>query len=175
MSLSRKRKRELKQLRSVAEDVLQDQRVVLGRAGVVLQEASRQARLLSDEQIAPRVQDALHNARPAVDRGVVAARNAVSNIRRVSAPVVTGALLSTVRALDAVNDDRARSASRSLLSLGQRGGFIEAPKRRGGGSIVGVAVAILAVVGIGYALWQTFRADDELWIAGDEGNSPVSE
>lgn len=174
MSLSRKRKRELKKLRAVAEDVLQDQRVVLGRAGAILQEASRQARLLSDEQVAPRVQDALNSARPAVDRGVVAARNAVSNIRRVSGPVVTGALLSTVRALDAVNDDRAHQASRSLLGFGQRAGFIETPKRRSGGAIVGITLAILAAAGVGYALWQTFRADDELWIAEDRDN-PVSE
>lgn len=174
MSLSRKRKRELKQLRTVAEDVLQDQRVVLGRAGAVLQEASRQARLLSDEQVAPRVQDALTNARPYVDRGVFAARNAVSNIRRVSAPVVTGALLSTVRALDAVNDDRARMASRSLLNLGQRAGYVEAPKRRGAGGVIATVITVLAAVGVGYALWQTFRADDELWIAGESEN-PVSE
>lgn len=174
MSLSRKRRRELKKLRAVAEDVLQDQRVVLGRAGAILQEASRQAKMLSDEQVAPRVQDALGNARPYVDRGVFAARNAVSNIRRVSAPVVTGALLSTVRALDAVNDDRAHQASRSLVGFGQRAGFIEAPKRRGGGAIVGVTLAILAAAGVGYALWQTFRADDELWVAEDSDNS-VSE
>ena len=168
MNLSRKRRRELKQLRSVAEDVLHDQRVVLGRAGVVLQEASRQAKALSDEHLAPRVNDALANARPVLDSGVFAARSAANTIRRVSAPIVTGALMSTVRALDAVDDDRARRASSSLLGFGQRAGIVEKPRRRRGGTVFGVIVGVLAALGIGYALWQTFRADDELWIAGDE-------
>jgi hypothetical protein len=26
----------------------------------------------------------------------------------------------------------------------------------------------VAAAGVGYALWQTLRADDELWIADDE-------
>lgn len=173
MKLSRKRRRELKRLRAVAEDVLQDQRVVLGRAGAVLHEASRQARHLSDEHVAPRVQDALTNARPVVDRGFYAARNAISNLRRVSAPVVTGALVNTIRALDAVDDDRARQASRSLRTFGERTGIVAKPKRGGAGAVVGVILVALAAIGVGYALWQTFRADDELWIAGED--QPLSE
>ena len=168
MKLSRKRRRELKQLKAVAEDVLNDQRVVLGRAGVVLQEASRQAKALSDEHVAPRVNDALAGARPTVDRGLLAARSAANTIRRVSAPIVTGALMSTVRALDSVDDDRARRASSSLLGFGQRTGIVEVPRRRRAGTIVGIILGTLAALGVGYALWQTFRADDELWIAGDD-------
>ncbi len=173
MQLSRKRRKELKQLRSVAEDVLQDQKVVLGRAGAVLQEASRQAKMLSDEQLAPRVRSAVDAARPTIDRGVFAARAAAGNVRRVAAPVVTGALMSTVRALDALEDDRARTASRSLMNFGQRTGLVATPRRRSGGLVVGLVLGAIAVLGVGYALWQTFRADDELWIAGDE--NPVSE
>jgi hypothetical protein len=171
MKLSRKRRRELKKLRSVAEDVLQDQRVVLGRAGAVLNEASRQARYLSNEHVAPRVQDVLAGTRPVVDRGMLAARNAVTSIRRVSAPVVTGALVNTVRALDSIDDDRARVASRSLLGFGQRAGLIETPRRRRGGTVVGIILGTLAAIGVGYALWQTFRADDELWVAEDDMSS----
>lgn len=171
MNLSRRRKRALKHLRSEAQDVLQEQRDVLGRAGIVLNEASRQARLLSDEHLAPRVQDALSGARPVVDRGVWAARNAVNNLRRVSAPVVTGALVSTIRALDSLDDDRAKQASKSLTSFGRRSGIIEKPRR--GGAVVRTVITIAAAAGIGYTLYQLFRADDELWVAADE--NPVSE
>lgn len=171
MKLSRKRRRELKKLRAIAEDVLQDQRVVLGRAGAVLGEASRQARSLSDEYVAPRVQDAFGATRPVIDRGVLAARNAVNSIRRVSAPIVTGALVSTVRALDNLDDDRARVASNSLRGFGERAGIIAPVKRRRGGTIFGVILGTLAAVGVGYALWQTFRADDELWVAEEDIDS----
>ena len=45
------------------------------------------------------------------------------------------------------------------------------PKKKSGpgiGSIVGLTLGVLAVVGIGYAVWQTLRADDDLWVADDE-------
>jgi hypothetical protein len=102
---------------------------------------------------------------------MLAARNAVNSIRRVSAPVVTGALVNTVRALDSIDDDRARVASRSLLGFGQRAGLIETPRRRRGGTVVGIILGTLAAIGVGYALWQTFRADDELWVAEDDMSS----
>lgn len=38
----------------------------------------------------------------------------------------------------------------------------------GAGSIVGLTLGILALIGIGYAVWQTLRADDDLWVADDE-------
>ncbi|WP_375401590.1 hypothetical protein [uncultured Amnibacterium sp.] len=38
----------------------------------------------------------------------------------------------------------------------------------GTGSIVGLTLGILALIGIGYAVWQTLRADDDLWVADDE-------
>lgn len=44
------------------------------------------------------------------------------------------------------------------------------PKRSGPGvgSIVGITLGILLLAGIGYAVWQTLRADDDLWVADDE-------
>ena len=34
------------------------------------------------------------------------------------------------------------------------------------------ALALLALAGIGYAVWQTLRADDDLWVADDEPELP---
>ena len=31
-----------------------------------------------------------------------------------------------------------------------------------------------AAAGVAYAVWQTFRADDELWVADDEPGGPAS-
>ena len=41
----------------------------------------------------------------------------------------------------------------------------------GGWFLIGAGVA--AVAAVGYALWQTFRADDDLWIADEELDAPV--
>lgn len=38
----------------------------------------------------------------------------------------------------------------------------------GAGSIVGITLGLLALAGIVYAVWQTLRADDDLWVADDE-------
>lgn len=42
----------------------------------------------------------------------------------------------------------------------------------GGWFLIGSAVT--AVAALGYALWQTFRADDDLWIADEELDAPVT-
>jgi hypothetical protein len=43
----------------------------------------------------------------------------------------------------------------------------------GAGGVVGLAVGAVAVAGIGYAVWQTLRADDDLWVADDEPDLPA--
>jgi len=43
-----------------------------------------------------------------------------------------------------------------------------AKKGLGTGGTIGVVLGLLALVGIGYAVWQTLRADDDLWVADDE-------
>jgi hypothetical protein len=45
------------------------------------------------------------------------------------------------------------------------------PKKAPVGGIVAIVFGVVAAVGVGYALWQTLRADDELWIADDEAVS----
>ncbi|MFC4224377.1 DNA/RNA helicase [Lysinibacter cavernae] len=169
MSLSRKRKRELKKLKSYAEDVLNDQKIVLDRAKDVMLEAGVQAKHLSDEYVAPKVNEAYDTVRPTVDRGVRSARQAAETIRRTAAPAVTAALISAVNALEAADSPRARRASDSLVKLGDRAGLkVKQPKRRSAGSFFAIGLGVAAAVGVGYALWQTFRADDELWIAADD-------
>jgi hypothetical protein len=43
----------------------------------------------------------------------------------------------------------------------------------GAGGIAGIVIASVAALGIGYAVWQTLRADDDLWVADDEPDLPA--
>ena len=38
----------------------------------------------------------------------------------------------------------------------------------GAGGVIAIGLGIAAAAGVGYALWQAFRSDDELWVAPDE-------
>lgn len=166
MSLSRKRKRELNKLRSQAEVLLEGQRELLGQAGQLAGEAGRQARHLSNEYVVPRVNDVVDNVRPSIDRGVHAARRGINTLRLLVAPVLAGALASTVRGLERMDN---QDAARQLQSFGVQRGLIEAPKKRAGfGRVLAIGAGVAAAGVVGYALWQAFRSDDELWVASDQ-------
>jgi hypothetical protein len=40
------------------------------------------------------------------------------------------------------------------------------------GGVIAVGAGVLAAAGVAYAVWQTFRADDELWVADEEPALP---
>ncbi len=163
MKLSRKRRRELRHLRSEAQELLDQQMAVLGNAGTVIKQAGHQARLLSDEHVAPRVDEAMTRVRPVVDQGVDSARRAARTVKRVTAPLVASALVSTIRTLDNLESSKAASQVRGF---GERVGYLEPEKKkRSAGGIIALGLGVAAAVGVGYALWQAFRSDDELWVA----------
>lgn len=162
MKLSRKRRRELRRLRNEAQELLDQQRVVLGHAGDVLHEAGRQARRLSDEHLAPRVDETLENVRPVVDRGVATARRAADNVRRFSTPLVASALARTIRTLDELDNP---AAAKQVRGFGERSGLLKPEKKKRVGGVIAVVLGVAAALGAGYAIWQAFRTDDELWVA----------
>jgi hypothetical protein len=45
----------------------------------------------------------------------------------------------------------------------------------GAGTVIAVGLGIVAAAGLLYAVWQTFRADDELWVADEEPTTPSAE
>ncbi|MFT4232783.1 MAG: DNA/RNA helicase [Leucobacter sp.] len=161
MNLSRKRRRELRRLRNDAQELLEQQRVVLSHAGEVLHSAGSQARRLSDEHLAPRVDDALEAARPTIDRGVATARRAADNVRRFTAPFVVGALARTIRTLDELDS---HDAAKQVRGFGERTGYLK-PEKKGVGGLIALGLGVVAAAGVGYALWQAFRTDDDLWVA----------
>jgi len=166
MSLSRKRKRELKKLRAQAEVLLGEQRDILGHAGLLAQEAGRQAKHLGSEVVAPRIGEALQGARPVVDRGVRIARGFGHNARLLAAPILANALASTVRGLERIENE---DAARQLRAFGVQRGLLEPPKKkRRVGRVLAIGAGIAAAGAIGYTLWQAFRSDDELWVAPED-------
>ncbi|MCA0379164.1 MAG: DNA/RNA helicase [Actinobacteria bacterium] len=166
MSLSRKRKRELNKLRSQAEVLLDEQREILGHAGLLAQEGVRQAKHLNNEIVVPRVNEALEGVRPTIDRGVQSARRASTQARLLVAPLLASALASTVRGLERMENV---DAARQVQAFGVQQGLLQAPKKKSGiGRIIAIGAGVAAAGAIGYTLWQAFRSDDELWVAPED-------
>lgn len=190
MGLSRKNKRELKKLRSHAAGLWHEQREVLDRANSVLQEAADQARKLSDQHVVPKVRDAVDShVRPGFDRGFVAAKSASSTAKDKIVtdllPVAASAVGSAMAVFDLAKDshvrhtvEKAKKAGKVASKAGHKLAaryipHVEEPKRGiGAGGIVAIAAGVVVAAGVGYAFWQTFRADDDLWIADDEVDGP---
>lgn len=163
MALSRKHRREQRRLRKNAQDLLDEQRVVLSHAGHILGDASRHAKHLNDAYVMPRVGDAAEQVRPYVDRGVKKARRTADNVRMLTAPLVASALASTVRSLDRL--ENGSEASKQLRTFGERQGLLKPEKKKRAGSVIAIGLGVAAAATVGYALWQAFRTDDELWVA----------
>ena len=163
MSLSRKRRKELKRLRSSAEELWGNQQNVLEHANAVAREASRQLGHLTREEVAPRVRTGYDSyVRPSVEQAGKYARVAGDTVERTM-----GSALGSVLSIgDIANDTRVR---RALERVSPRAAaVVEQKKGPGFGTYLAIGAGIIAAAGVAYAVWQTFRADDELWVADDE-------
>ncbi|MDN3495067.1 hypothetical protein QL996_03935 [Planococcus sp. APC 4015] len=190
MSLSRKRKKELRKLQSQANALWESQQVLVGEAGNVAREASRQLGYFGREQVGPRVQHTYEQyAAPVVDRSVKVSRTAFEKGIVPTAGVVVGSALS---AWDAANETRQRLAAGRGFSLPDAGKFsknadkyaktvskrlsaaVPAPQKQGigAGGVIAIVLGVVAAAGVLYAAWQTLRADDELWVADDPLSAP---
>ena len=168
MGLSRKRKKELKRLRSAAEELWGHQQNVLDRANTVAREAGRQVSLLTREEVTPRVRDGYHQyVQPTVDSARTFAKSAGGGI----APTLGNGLGALLSIGDIAKDARVRAAVKRI------GAEKYLPKQArsgpGAGTYIAIGAGVIAAAGVAYAVWQTFRADDELWIA-DEPTGTVT-
>jgi hypothetical protein len=197
MGLSRKNKRELKKLRAHATDVWQEQRDVLERANAVLLEATLEAKKLTNQHVTPRVRDVVDvHVRPSYDKGLLAARavSAAAKGKLVAdvVPVASTAIGSAVAAIDLLQDPRVKDtvarAKKASLAATEAGRKIAEkyvpgiePKPApvpvksgiGAGGIIAITAGVVIAAGVSYAFWQTFRADDDLWIADEAVPSPA--
>ena len=163
MSLSRKRQKELKRLRSSAEELWGNQQHVLEHANAVAREASRQLGHITREEVVPRVRTGYESyVRPGVDQAKGYARVAGDNVERG-----LGNALGSVLAIgDLANDARVRRAVQRVSPRAVA--VVDEKKGAGVGTYLAIGAGIIAAIGVAYAVWQTFRADDELWVADDE-------
>ena len=165
MSLSRKRRKELKRLRSSAEELWGNQQHVLEQANSVAREASRALGNLTREEFVPRVRTGYDQyVRPGFDATRSLARNAGDAVDRTVTPTIGNALGYLMSIGDVANDARVR---RALGRVSLRSPVVE-KKGPGVGTYLAIGAGIVAAAGVAYAVWQTFRADDELWVADDE-------
>lgn len=172
MSLSKKRKKELRKLQDSAAHLWEAQQVVLAGAGDVAREAGRQLGHFNREQVAPRVDEKYHQyLEPVVDRVspyVDSSRKASKQfIDKSLVPAVGGMVGKALSAVDAANEARVKLArKRAGLPI------VEPKKKSSAGPIIALVLGIAAAGAVLYAAWQTLRADDELWVADDPLASP---
>ncbi|MBB2976538.1 hypothetical protein FHX49_002113 [Microbacterium endophyticum] len=192
MSLSRKRKKELRKLQDHANRVWGSQQVIVGEAADVAREASRQLGYFGREQVAPAVQASYDRyAAPYVDRGVKYSKHVLSD---KVVPVTGSVVGSALSVWDAANDTRQRIAAGKGLALPDAKKYQKLadkygkkaskklsaklsalePQQKGigAGGVIAIILGVFAAAGILYAAWQTLRADDELWVADDPLRAP---
>ena len=194
MSLSRKRKKELRKLQNQAQKLWESQQVIVGEASHVAREASRQLGNYSREQVVPQVQETYGRyAAPYVDKGVAVSKQVVNKGIVPAAGAIVGSALSV---WDAATDTRERlaagrgpaaidwsdfakraekygNAASKKMAKRVNAVSIPAPKKSmSAGSVIAIVLGIAAAAGVLYAAWQTLRADDELWVAEDPLRAP---
>ena len=173
MSLSRKRKKELRKLQSQANNLWESQQVLVGEAASVAREASKQLGYFGREQVKPQVQAGYERyAAPYVDKGLTVSRKVVNGTVIPAAGAVVGSALSV---WDTANDTRARLASGRGINLPAswaKNAPAPAKKGIGAGGVIAIILGVAAALGVLYAAWQTLRADDELWVADDPLRAP---
>lgn len=163
MSLSRKRRKELRKLGKLANKLVHEQREVFESAGTVLSEAGVQARKLGDEYVRPQVTRMYERAEPRLRSGVQLARSFGKSLRNTASPLASQAISRAVTALEATDN---KKASRKLQAYGEKCGLLKKKRRCRG--VFGIILGALAAVAVTYSLWQALRDDDELWVAPAE-------
>ena len=168
MSLSRKRKKELRKLQTQATSLWESQQVLVGEAASVAREAGRQLGHLNREQVKPRVTAGYETyAAPYVEKG----KRVVNDTVIPAAGAVVGSAMSV---WDAANDTRSRLASGRGLDFSAFKKPAPAPVKKGmgAGGVIAIILGVAAALGVLYAAWQTHRADHELWVADDPLRAP---
>ncbi|MFS0853435.1 DNA helicase [Microbacterium sp. 179-I 3D4 NHS] len=162
MSLSRKRKKQLRRLQKDANQLWEAQQELVGHAAGVAREAGRQLGNFNREQVVPVVQDTYNRRVAPVVNPVVKAGKHVVDEKVV--PIVGGVVGSALTAWDVANAKR--------HGLEPKKSKKKAKKSAGVGSVIALLLGVAAAAGVLYAAWTALRADDELWVADDPLSAP---
>lgn len=142
------------------------------------------------------------NVKPVVATGLTATQTVASSakekIEHDVLPAVASAIASALAVLDAAKSPQVRDAirrvsagteevskqvskradsfgknvSKNATVIGRRVGIVEPPKSAGPGKYILIGLGLVAAAGVAYAVWQTLRADDDLWIDDDIDSGP---
>jgi hypothetical protein len=154
--MARKKVAEADRLRAEAERLLREQREVLAHAGSVVRDASRELGRYAHDEAYPRLAAGTRHA----------ASNARHKIIDEVLPGVASVIGSTLAAVDSARGTTGKKGSKAAAAA-VAALVKKAPKKSGAGKLIGLGVVAVAALGVGYVLWQTFRADDELWVEED--------
>jgi len=130
---------DLDRLRLQAEDLWDHQQAGIAKARQLAAEAGRQGADYTRERIAPRV-------RSAYGSGVAA----------------LGSALATVQAF---RDKEVREALSAVPRFRVQSPVVVTERKRSSAGLwIGLGLGAVAAAAVGYVVWQTLRADDDLWI-----------
>lgn len=156
---------DLEMLKAHAEALWDRQQEVFAAAAQVAREAGHQGAVYAREEVAPRV-------RQAAASGADAVRSAYGRVLPVAS--------STLATAAAIGDQGIRQILARLARA--RGAVSSTPvvvapaaKGIGVGGWIGITVGVIAAGAIAYAVWQTLRADDDLWIEDEVPADEVDE
>jgi hypothetical protein len=148
------RKPTAKELRRDADRLLRQQREVLAEAGTVLRAAGREAGRYAQDDLYPRFSEGTRRtARTARDR-------LVGDV----IPSIASVLGSTMSVVDAARGKQSL-LGRALASAPSR--VLPVAAKAGAGKYIAIGLGVAVALGVGYVIYQTFRADDELWVEED--------
>jgi hypothetical protein len=144
------RKPTAKEIRRDADRLLRQQRQVLAEAGTVLRAAGREAGRYAQDDLYPRVAEGTRRT----------ARSARDRLVGEVIPSIASVVDSTLSVVDSAR------GKRSLLGKA----LSAAPARvlpvaaKAAGKYIAIGLGVAVALGVGYVIFQTFRADDELWV-----------
>lgn len=167
VSLSKKRKKELRKLQGTANQVLDAQRAVALQAADVARAAGRQLGAINQEVIAPEARKKYHDyVEPYVDRATPYVQQGYGKGKKFFDNRVIPAAGGVVgRALGAYDATAAK--------LGKQQIVVEPPKKKSNaGAVIAAVLGIAAAVGIFVVAWKTLSAEDELWVADEAVAAP---
>ena len=172
MSLSSKSRKEFGKLKTSADSLWGQQQEILGQAGSVLQDAARQLNSLAKDEVAPLLAKQYEESvKPGLDKGYESAgklaAEAKTRFAKDIAPALASAVGSAASLVKSLRKGKAAAAAPAPVAAVAKSGL-------GVGGYIAIGAGVTVAAAVGYVLWQTFRADDELWIS-EEDETPTSE
>ncbi len=154
--------------------LLEEQRAVLERAAAIIRDAGSQFGAFTREEVTPKVRDTMtHHVKPFLAGGVASAALASSTVKNKIKggvlPVMSGAVDKAANVGKKFGRELDKEAWNSKAELLAKKFGIAVAKpapapTQGPGRYIAIGVGVVAVAGLAYAVWQTLRADDDLWI-----------